>query len=1063
MKNKLIIGLVGLALVAVGVNGFISKEIKRNYLPREASNKQLQSWENAAKYYNIVKGNVNTGKIEVSDIMNSQKEVAQRYNSGARSALGLTWAEAGPDNVGGRTRAMVIDKDDSNHLIAGAVQGGLFESTDGGARWTRLQSFDDVTDVLNFSPAISTMVQDTEGNIYVGTGCTFETSNGQGGSGMIGRGLFKSTDKGKTWTKLTSASPDAGNNSDSKVDLQDTSKNNVWVYTNRLAVDVQTNDVYAAGDYGLARTRDGGVSWEYIFYDLNGDWMSDACKQQHSGVLGKEVKITTDGVVMCVLGTRIYRTTTDLLENVSNHCENFTEITGVTGARISIAISPVNENYMYAISVDNSGELVGIYKSINKGESFTLLQGPIAGYFGPNSGLFNGQGIYDLAIGASNQNENEIIIGGVQLWKHNGNLTRIAAEFKGSAAAEYIVHSDKHEVVYDPNIPGTVYILHDGGISKSIDGGKTFAELNRGYNTFQAYGMAFDNDGTMMGGAQDNGTVEMNMEVPSRPLRSVDILGGDGYDCEFSQITDLKFASIYTEQINRGVDGGAMGQICNRTGSGNAGPTCETGNFYTRMRLWESLNDTTSQATVQFTNTNLPVGIQKGDDAKRNFKGQFEAIQDGAVFVEGGMTFFAGTPAVPSTYQFLSDSAGKLYDTKGQEKGTFNYNTGEYDFTFDNPPTSTQTIWGTFKTMFPAGTTLHLISNSGTATAQLPIDYVLPVNLNPDETITVQDPVQSLLAVNAGSGVAITRDALNIADLPIWITLPGLGGTAFALEFTPDGDKLFVGTETGGIYRVTGLKDVYSKDDVTSNNTDLIFSGVGRALTGLAIDPNNPNNVVATVGGYGTSTDHVYLSTNALSANPTFTNVTGDLPNMPVYDAIIDIADGNRVVIGTEYGVWATEDIYAGSVTWTDESGALGHVPVFDVRQQTHDYKISPNKGQIYLGTHARGMWKSSTSTVGLKEFEETTNKTTALNSLSVFPNPMDVQGTIAFNLAKGMNATIEVYSINGSRVEALATNQGFTKGDNMLTLDVANYENGTYFVVFTSEEERKVSKFIVM
>ena len=55
----------------------------------------------------------------------------------------LGFVEEGPDNVGGRTRAIAMDPNDNNILFAGSVSGGLFKSINGGSNWNRVQEFDD--------------------------------------------------------------------------------------------------------------------------------------------------------------------------------------------------------------------------------------------------------------------------------------------------------------------------------------------------------------------------------------------------------------------------------------------------------------------------------------------------------------------------------------------------------------------------------------------------------------------------------------------------------------------------------------------------------------------------------------------------------------------------------------------------------------------------------------------------------------------------------------------------------------------------------------------------------
>ena len=47
----------------------------------------------------------------------------------------LDWEEAGPNNVGGRTRAIALDRRDSKIVLTGGVRGGIWKSTNDGATW----------------------------------------------------------------------------------------------------------------------------------------------------------------------------------------------------------------------------------------------------------------------------------------------------------------------------------------------------------------------------------------------------------------------------------------------------------------------------------------------------------------------------------------------------------------------------------------------------------------------------------------------------------------------------------------------------------------------------------------------------------------------------------------------------------------------------------------------------------------------------------------------------------------------------------------------------------------
>ena len=66
---------------------------------------------------------------------------------------------------------------------------------------------------------------------------------------------------------------------------------------------------------------------------------------------------------------------------------------------------------------------------------------------------------------------------------------------------------------------------------------------------------------------------------------------------------------------------------------------------------------------------------------------------------------------------------------------------------------------------------------------------------------------------------------------------------------------------------------------------ETVYNVSGR-IEDISVDPSNPDNVCIVTGG--TSSSHVFYSTNATSDNPTFSSIDGDLPDMPVLGCIIE-------------------------------------------------------------------------------------------------------------------------------------------------------------------------------
>ena len=129
-----------------------------------------------------------------------------------------------------------------------------------------------------------------------------------------------------------------------------------------------------------------------------------------------------------------------------------------------------------------------------------------------------------------------------------------------------------------------------------------------------------------------------------------------------------------------------------------------------------------------------------------------------------------------------------------------------------------------------------------------------------------------------------------------------------------------------------------------SGSVEEPFNGT---ITSITFDPNDKNTAVVTVGNYQ-NIDHIWRSNNILDESPVWVSLQGNLPQMPVYSAVIDVFNSNNIIIGTEFGVWSTTD----GTTWTPEDDGMPLVPCHMLRQQTLP---GINQGVIYVGTHGRG------------------------------------------------------------------------------------------------------------
>ena len=121
----------------------------------------------------------------------------------------VDWEERGPNTIGGRTRAVMFDPNNSTKIWAAGVNGGLWYNND---ITSNTQDWN-LVDGTWASLAVSSMAYDPNDTdvMYVGTGERFGNwvesgSNWYSPGASAGIGMFKSTDGGNTWTHLASTS-----------------------------------------------------------------------------------------------------------------------------------------------------------------------------------------------------------------------------------------------------------------------------------------------------------------------------------------------------------------------------------------------------------------------------------------------------------------------------------------------------------------------------------------------------------------------------------------------------------------------------------------------------------------------------------------------------------------------------------------------------------------------------------------------------------------------------------------------------------------------------------------
>ena len=989
--------------------------ISRKYSFKEISDsKAFAGAKGAQEYAELMYKDVVTGKVELAKLAAAKDQVLQRMQS---RSTNLSFVEEGPDNVGGRTRGIAIHPNDDNVMYAGSVSGGLFKTVNGGSNWIRVQEFDNT--MVNSaggvgSLGISSIAFSANGNmLYVATGGSIF------GEGLIdGDGVWVSSN-------INSSSP---------------TFNQIPGTDNKDILKVVTNPNDSSGAYFVGMS----VGLNKIEQGMNVVPGAVSISGIPSNASIGDVKVSEDGQVMILGvyqgGVRSWISQDGGANWTDLHSNG--ELSGSGLGRGEYAISKYKNddgNYtLYALFSSGAGTLAGVYRSVDNGTTWYQIAPGSTGSFTPLTSR-SGQGNYDLVV-ISRPDGEECIIGGIDLWSwvhtpnsadpENGQWYAVSAWYVDPSVPIYI-HADNHRLLWKNDY--TLLVGNDGGVQIRTGGSGTNqfgSVINKGYNVTQFYSMAFGGNGSVIAGAQDNGTQYKDNSLPwSKEFAEVS--GGDGFECEISYLNSNAFVTtVYNGSISRSSDGGTTSQSVPAPCTGIVGENC--GPFYNAIALMENPEDLNTKDSVEY----VPSEDKLSGDT---------------------ITYYSKSFGIPI-------------------KHVLTQNLNVYD-------------------------TMNIV---GTDTF---------VTVTGADTLTLPDYVQSYFITQNDASVYITRDMMRYTTVPEWWRIYNLSSSIRSFEISHDMNYAWCGSYNGSLVRITGLGNAYSKQEADiayrpSATDTLIEIATGNFITGslvnqinfaqdgnlytkqngseiaykvhyesisnfpgtitdISVDPNNPDNVCVVTSG--TSTNHVYYSTNATSSNPSFSSIDGDLPDMPVFGCIVERDPTTDVIIiGTSYGVFSTDNIAGSSTNWVSNNTEIGTIPVYDICQQWRDwedpmeggYRQVNNPGAIYACTYGRGVWRAD-NLLSLSEPIVQNEVSKNISSTKIYPNPVVQNANISFELNSSSLVNISIYNLNGSLVKTLYNNVRMSKGNNSSQINASELSMGTYLVVVKTDEEQEVVKFI--
>jgi photosystem II stability/assembly factor-like uncharacterized protein len=396
---------------------------------------------------------------------------AQNGSSPMDSAIAKAyqWRSIGPLR-GGRSIAVSGVKGRPKDAYFGAVGGGLWKTTDGGENWTP------VTDGQIGSASVGAVAV-SESNpdvVYIGTGEACIRGNI-----MPGDGVYKSSDAGKTWTKVGFDASDAI----SKIRIHPTNPDVVFV------ADFGKYSV-PSDERGVYKTSDGGKTWRRVLF-----------RNDKTGAVDIAIDRRNPDVVYAALW-EAYRVEYQMssggpgsgLFKSTDGGEHWTEITRNAGlpagldGRIAVAVSGADSNRVYALIENENG---GLFSTDDAGVKWTRIN---------DSRNIRQRAFYYTHLTADPVKKDTVYALNTSAFRSTDGGKTLTSIGNGT-------HGDHHDLWIDPDDPAHLVIGNDGGGAVSANGGEAWTDqefpTGQFYHVISTKNVPYD----VCGAQQDNSTL----------------------------------------------------------------------------------------------------------------------------------------------------------------------------------------------------------------------------------------------------------------------------------------------------------------------------------------------------------------------------------------------------------------------------------------------------------------------------------------------------------------------------------------------------------------------------
>ncbi len=417
---------------------------------------------------------------------------------------------------GGRSCAVTGVRGEPSVFYMGATGGGVWKTEDAGSTWRP------ISDKFFKTGSVGAIaVAESDHNVvYAGMG-----ESAIRGNVSHGDGVYRSTDRGKTWQHMGLAET----HQISRVRVHPTDPNLVYV--------AAQGHVWGPNpERGVYRSKDGGKTWEKVLYVSDKTGASDLCMDPtnprilYAGmwqVQRKPWALLSGGTEGGLFKSTDAGDTWKKLEGGLP--------TGVVG-NVGVAVSPVNPDRIWALVEAEKG---GVYRSDDGGEKWTLIN---------SDNSLRQRAWYYTKIYADTRSADTVYVLNVNF--HRSNDGGQSFSVIGTN------HGDHHDLWIDPDVSTRMIIGDDGGGAVSVDNGASWSSLNN-QPTGQFYRVTTDDRYPywVYGAQQDNTTIAIKSRSNDSGIGESDwhpVGGGEsGWIAPKPGNPDVVYAGEYGGSISR--------------------------------------------------------------------------------------------------------------------------------------------------------------------------------------------------------------------------------------------------------------------------------------------------------------------------------------------------------------------------------------------------------------------------------------------------------------------------------------------------------------------------------